>query len=68
MMQVIEHQIVDVPGMGYGLVPAALPVGVADLVAFAGVAGGAPLGVRPVRGERVLVDVVLVGMVHVAVV
>ena len=67
VMQAAIDDVVDVIAVGYGFVAATGTVDMAGLMAFAGLAGGAAVGVGLVDGQGVLVNVVTVWVVQVAV-
>jgi len=68
VVQVAADEVIDVVAVRHRLVPAALAVDVADLVAAAVVRRGTRGRVRGVDRQHVLVDVVAVRVVQVAVV
>lgn len=68
VMQVVIDDVVSVVAVGHCRVIAVRAVDVAGLVSAALVSRRAALGVRRVDRQRVLVDVIAVGMVEVAVV
>ncbi len=68
VVEVASHDIADVIPVGYGGVPAALPVGVSGFMVTARVPGFACCLIRRADRERVAVDTIAVDIVHVAVV
>jgi len=68
VVQVVVHQVVGVIAVRHRLVAAARPMPVARLVPRASVVRRAPVWVRLAHRDRVLVDVILVGVMQVAIV
>lgn len=66
MMEVALHEIVDVPRVRYGLVPARRPVLMRRLVGCARMVRRACSGIRLTRGDLALVDVPIVGAMQMA--